>query len=353
MAFAYKGRGRGRGSKPNMAQGRGRIGGGQKVGKVQGKPKVGGLGLGTVGKVQGKPTMGLGALGGPAPTVGPGAPQKPGLGGGPAAPAAPKPAAPRARPEGDSQYNDRIANVDRREEERLGELEGQSTAIEHEFGINDPTNPFSRAEGLKRAFLARQKGRSAGLASQGQLYSGAHERAMSRTRLEEEQARAELRSAYDQAQAGISSAERGVKWDTEEERRQAFEDWLQRQEDAPVAAPEDVVAPKPAAPGPKPGDIVMPDGTTKPNAAATEGPPKIVPGGSGGQAQPSSSGGKTVGTVTQGSSGIGKLPPTVQAKGQKLANKNRGQGQGKLRPKGKQKVKQNGGGRNRRGNRRR
>ena len=137
----------------------------------------------------------------------------------------------------DSVYQGAIDRIERRQEHELGELQGQEQSVRHDFGIEDPTNPFSRVEGLKRAFLARQKAASAGLAAQGQLTSGAHERAVARTRREEEQARAELRRAYEGAIGQIGAAKAGVKFETEEQRAQAFENWLARAPESQAPAP--------------------------------------------------------------------------------------------------------------------
>lgn len=138
----------------------------------------------------------------------------------------------------DSTYNDAVDLAGRKEERRLTELGGQEEAVKREFGIEDPTDPFSRANALKSAFLTRQKAASAGLASQGQLYSGAHERSLSRTRREEEEARHGLRQAYEGAIGAIGAEKAGVKFATEEERAQAFEDWLARAPEADVAEEE-------------------------------------------------------------------------------------------------------------------
>lgn len=128
----------------------------------------------------------------------------------------------------DSTYLGAVDLAERRGTERLGQLEGREAGIKREFGIEDPTDPFSRVNALKQTFLARGKAASVNLASQGQLNSGAHERAISRTRREEEAARAELRRAYDSAIGEVGAAKAGVKFDTEEQRAQAFEDWLAR-----------------------------------------------------------------------------------------------------------------------------
>jgi hypothetical protein len=144
-----------------------------------------------------------------------------------------KPSAAAKKPQGrssqpDSHYYDSVDLAGRQEESRLGQLEGQETALKHEYGIEDPTNPMSRAEGLKRLYLQRFRGASAGIAASGHLYSGQHERALSRTRRDEEEARAGLRSQYEGVIGQLGAAKAGVKFETEEQRQQAFEDWLAR-----------------------------------------------------------------------------------------------------------------------------
>lgn len=191
---------------------------------------------------------------------------KPGLGAAPKAPAqtAPGPVGQHAAP--DSLYQAQISLANAKQEQQLNSLQGQENRTKFDFGIGDPTNPFSRAEGLKRSFLAQRKAASANLASEGQLYSGAHERALARTRFNEEQARAELRSAFDQAMGQIDQARSGIKFDTEEQRNQAFEDWLAR---APEA--QDTLAQADAAAGAttgaKPAAKVPGPSTTPPGAA--------------------------------------------------------------------------------------
>lgn len=228
---------------------------------------------------------------------------KPGLGGTAAAP--PKPsiqpaAAPQGqKPEFDKPYYDAVDLAERRETQSLSQLEGQEQGVKHEFGLEDPTNPFSRANAMKRAFLSRMKGRSASLASRGQLYSGAHERAVSRTRREEEQARAELRSSYEAAIGQIGAAKAGVKFATEEERNQAFEDWLARAPEADVeltpeqeaaidAEPEAEGTPSVAPPvavggAPQPTSEPRPQtlavGVPQPTGPAPRRPPRSLPGG--------------------------------------------------------------------------
>jgi hypothetical protein len=86
--------------------------------------------------------------------------------------------------------------------------------------------------GLKKAYLNRRKTASAGLAAQGQGYSGAHERALARTRQEEEAAYNELRNAYMAAVSSLSEKERETKYSSEEARDAAFKEWLDRAPEA-------------------------------------------------------------------------------------------------------------------------
>ena len=163
--------------------------------------------------------------------------------------AAPKRPAVGERFAPDAAYNQQVDIAERKGEQRLAELGNQENDIKREFGIEDPTEPFSRANTLKQSFLARQKAASASLASQGQLYSGSHERALSRTRREEEQARSELRRVYEGAIGQVGAEKAGVKFNTEEERTNAFEAWLARAPEADVALDEE--APAAAAGAPK------------------------------------------------------------------------------------------------------
>jgi hypothetical protein len=150
---------------------------------------------------------------------------KPGLG----APAAPAPAPPKPqKPEFDQLYFDRTAGIDRRVTEDLGALDARERRIKFDFGIEDPTNPFNRAQAMKQFYLRRARGASAGLAAQGQLYSGAHERALSNVRFDEEKANAQLRQAYEDALSQIRDMRTNVKRSAEDARADEFMAWLTR-----------------------------------------------------------------------------------------------------------------------------
>lgn len=235
--------------------------------------------LGTAAK---KPTLGnmsksgLGKPGvGKSPKFG-----KPGF----KAPAAPPTASkPSVAPVGqaaqpDALYNDQVATAEAKGETKLSQLGEQERGVKFDFGIEDPTNPFSRVNGLKSAFLARQKAASAGLASQGQLYSGAHERAVTRTRRDEEEARAQLRQQYDAAINQIGADKAGVKYATEEERNQAFEDWLARapEADAVLSADDEAAASNEAVNNQEPAPPQGPPKGLQEGASGVPGPPKGV-----------------------------------------------------------------------------
>lgn len=241
----------------------------------------------------------LGAHGGPS-RPGRGTPSptnKPTLGGEPPAP--PRPGAAPKPPDGqhaapDSNYYNRVDLIDKNEGDRLNELGARESGVRNDFGIDDPSNPFSRANGLKRAFLARQKGLSASLASQGQLYAGAHERAMQRTRFEEAQSRDELRRAYEAAIGQIGAEKAGVKFDSEQDRITAFEDWLARAPDAEVPADQDApAADGPADPPPAPGQPLQDKRhEVGPNAGSRDTIIKTIPSASSGQRTQATPGGK-------------------------------------------------------------
>lgn len=271
------------------------------------------------------------------------------------APAAPKPAiapaaAPAVAPEGqhaapDSTYNTQYDQATKKGTEGLASLNQQETDIKHDFGIDDPTNPFSRAEGLKKSYLARQKGLSAGLASQGQLYSGTHERAMAKTRFEQEQAYNELRTAYTAAMGGVNSAKQNLANMTQEEQDAAFTSWLNRAEDTmpPPPAEEDDSSDDSTdnsstdrTPSPSTTDVMTPrapaagENTTAPATVHTTQAPKGA----------TRTGGAASFTGTNSKRVVGAKKPTPAMKNVKVGKN----GLVVVKPKAKTPVKPKGGG---------
>ena len=182
----------------------------------------------------------------------------------PVAPVAPAPPAQGQQPEFDQPYFDTIDSINRDDTRRRTSFDDDERRVKFDFGLDDPTNPFNRAEALKKSFLFRGRAASAGLASRGQLYSGSHERAMTKNRGDTEEASAALRQSYTDALNQIQRLKDDQTFTSEAARIKAYEDWLARR---PAA---DVDVPPEAAPG----------------AAPAAGPAPVALGGS---AQPTSS----------------------------------------------------------------
>lgn len=159
------------------------------------------------------------------------------------------------QPEFDEQYFSEINSADRRLGEDLSYIAGRRQRTASDFGIDDPTNPGSRAAGLKRAFLASRQRTGGTLAQEpGQLYSGAFSNAMQHERLNEELAYNDLRQQYADALAGLTEDERQARYGSEDTKKQAFQDWLGRAPEADVGdepAAEESPAAAPGAPKPK------------------------------------------------------------------------------------------------------
>lgn len=119
----------------------------------------------------------------------------------PAAPAAPARAPFQWTP--DSGYNDAVGLNKRAYDETIGNLDTDERNTKFDFGVDDPTNPFSRMSELKRTYLAQGRGSSVSLANRGQLYSGANLNAIARNKRNEEHSTADLRQAYEAALEAI------------------------------------------------------------------------------------------------------------------------------------------------------
>jgi hypothetical protein len=151
----------------------------------------------------------------------------------------------------DSIYQNDSDAADRREKERLGELDTEERNTKFEYGIDDPTNPFSRVAGLKKAYLARAGGDITSQAARGQLYSGSTQQQLNNTRFDEEKDNAELRKSYETAIGNIGRARTQAKYDTEDTKRRAYESWFGRQPEPDYNLSEDEPASPAAAAKPK------------------------------------------------------------------------------------------------------
>lgn len=144
----------------------------------------------------------------------------------------------------DTAYNSEVGLAQRQFEHGQSQLNDQERRTRHEFGIDDPTNPFSRLAELKRTYLNQGKARSANIASQGALYSGQHQASLRNNRRNQEKASAGLRSEYEQLLSGIRDQRQQLTFQREGAGNAAMQAWIARQ---PVP---DVDEPMPQAPTP-------------------------------------------------------------------------------------------------------
>jgi hypothetical protein len=145
----------------------------------------------------------------------------------------------------DSIYNNAVDFSNRGYQQTSGNLDEEERATRHEFGIDDPTNPFSRQAALKKIYLARGRATTNSMASRGQLYSGASQRGAAQVRLGEERDTAALRGEYESRLKDIAGRRLEAQRAAEEERLRAQEEWMARQEPADY---DTAAAPAPAAP---------------------------------------------------------------------------------------------------------
>lgn len=140
--------------------------------------------------------------------------------------AAPKPP-PQWTP--DSGYNDAVSLAKRNYEAALGGYDKAERETEHEFGFNDPTNPFSRVNEAKRTFLGRGKAITASTAARGHLYSGIHQARRDANLREEDKHMAAQRRAYEERLDAIRTGRATAASTREEEELRARMDSMTRQ----------------------------------------------------------------------------------------------------------------------------
>lgn len=235
-------------------------------------------------KPKGPPTFKPPTAKKPSPTGGPNggaAPAKPvpkpaASPGAPPSSTAPKPPTAQ-KPEFDKPYYDRLARADERYTGDITQLEGDEAHVKYDFGIDDPTNPFSRVAGLKKAFLQRAKGTTNSLAAGGQLYSGTHQRAQEGVRLDEAEANQRLNDDYRRTLDGIAAARLKLQHGKEDEYTNAFEDFLGRAPEADVPLEDAAGDPAPnQGSQPKGGVLKTPVGGKPGKKPKPNAPRKVV-----------------------------------------------------------------------------
>lgn len=113
-------------------------------------------------------------------------------------PAAARPPAAQSLPF-DPVYQAQVADLNRQQALAQSNIQYQTGQVKQEYGFDDPSNPFSRAAMLQRAYTQGQQATTGGMASRGQLYSGALQSELDHGRFGHEQNVDTARRAYAQA----------------------------------------------------------------------------------------------------------------------------------------------------------
>lgn len=106
----------------------------------------------------------------------------------------------------DAQYNDEIGFHKKTHDDTYGALDTAERNTKFEYGIDDPTNAFSRVAEQKRLFLNRGSATSASMNNRGQLQSGAYMQKVANQKRDQDAADQALRRAYEDALDRIRNA---------------------------------------------------------------------------------------------------------------------------------------------------
>lgn len=148
----------------------------------------------------------------------------------------------------DSIYDEEQAAFRRRQQRLKGNIAYERGQVQREYGFDDASDPYNRANMLERAYKQRTAAITGGLASRGQLYSGAHLGGQEEARYGHERSVAQTRAEYLDRLRGLTEREAGAQeeYGTSElgARREAMGRAIEgaRGEEPPLA-------PAPAAPG--------------------------------------------------------------------------------------------------------
>lgn len=179
----------------------------------------------------------------------------------PAAAAAPPAASSAATSAGglplDPVYDSQIAGLQRQRDDSLAQYSGQRPKVLADYGYTatgydssgaptglqfDVNSPYSRAALAKRTYQQQQSGTLNGMASQGQLYSGALQQRQAGDEFGYQQGSDALQKALVEALVGISQGERAAKTDYELGAGQAFGESLGRMGQTTPSLPPSPVA---------------------------------------------------------------------------------------------------------------
>lgn len=134
----------------------------------------------------------------------------------------------------------------------LAGIAAQEPMVRRRYGFTeqgqiDPSNPFGRAQLLKRSYDQSQRGTTNSLAARGQLYSGALQRRKEDNQFNYQANDAALRGAFGQEMAGLSAARFAAENQFNQAKNDAFWTWVNNQIAARAAEPRSSdTAPAPA-----------------------------------------------------------------------------------------------------------
>jgi hypothetical protein len=156
----------------------------------------------------------------------------------PAAPAAPAAQAAPAQPEPpptprvfvpDSIYNDKVGLANRNFTDTNAALDTDESRTKYDYGFDDTSNPFARAQESKRRYLMAGAGITNSLASRGQLFSGLHQSLLDENTRSSDKDLASLRAAYAAELDRIKRQRTGATTTRDEATLGAYTDAMQRQ----------------------------------------------------------------------------------------------------------------------------
>lgn len=131
-------------------------------------------------------------------------------------------------------------------------IAAQEPMVRRRFGFNeqgqiDPSNPFGKAQLMKRSYDQSQRGTTNSMAARGQLYSGAAQRQKEENQFNYQANDAALRGAFGQEMAGLSAARFAAQNQFNQAQADAFWQWANAQIAARAAEPgSSDIAPAPA-----------------------------------------------------------------------------------------------------------
>jgi hypothetical protein len=172
------------------------------------------------------------------------APPAPAAPAAPADPAAPQqPASPTALPS-DATYQARVGHIQTSLGNTQADLAADENRLRVRFGIDDASDPFSRARQLEEQYSNQRRGTLNSMAAAGQLYSGALQNAQNYNRRNFEVSQHAMRQEYDDLMADLIRRRRDAALSAqgaigEEDAALLDRQLAQRPEDpGPPAAPE-------------------------------------------------------------------------------------------------------------------